>query len=368
MRYLLALPALAASAYWLLALIAALRHWFERPVPAGALPPVSILKPIHGRDPGLYDALRTHALQDYPEYEILFGFNRVDDPAFADVRRLIGEFPQVRMRSIKALTDAPNGKVGVLERLAAEARHPVLLVNDSDIAVGRDYLKRVVPPLAAPATSLVTCLYRASSPHFPGKFEALGISTDFAPGVLVSRLIGMSRFALGSTMVFRAAGLRAMGGFAAIRDHIADDYELGRRLSSLGGRVVLSHTVVETTLQGRRWRDVWAHQLRWARTIRRAQPSGYAGLVITNAALWAALAALAGLWQAAALALGVRMLAGLAVGVGILRDTQSLLLAPLIPLRDLWGLAVWAAGLAGDTVDWRGQRMRLSRGGRITPI
>lgn len=368
MIYLSALPALAASAYWLLALVAVIRRWFEPEPRAAVLPPISVLKPIHGRDPDLYRAIRSHVVQDYPEYEVLFGFNDPNDAGIQDVLRLISEFPDRSLRLIEAPNQAPNGKVGVLARLATEARYPLLLVNDSDITVASDYLRRVVAHLEDPRTGVVTCLYRARSQHLPGKFEALGIATDFAPGVLVSRLIGVARFALGSTMLFRAGDLRRIGGFDAIARHIADDYELGRRISELGYQVALSRTVVETALQGRSWGQVWRHQVRWARTIRCSQPAGYVGVIVTHATLWAMLAWVAGAWPAAMAAFGIRLLAGLAVGVGVLHDAQVALLAPLIPLRDLWGFAVWAAGLLGDTVEWRGQRLRLSRDGRITPV
>ncbi len=367
MSYIFAVPALASAAYWLLALVAALRRWYE-PAPDGFVPPISILKPMHGRDPGLYGALRSHALQQYPEYEILFGFNQPHDPGLEDVRRLMADFPERPIRLIEAINEAPNGKVGVLSRLAAEARYPVLLVNDSDITVEPDYLREIARPLADPSVGVVTCLYRAGSCHWPGRFEALGIATDFAPSVLVSRLLGISHFALGSTMLFRARDLERIGGFDSISTHIADDYELGKRIAALGYRIVLSRQVVETTLQGSAWREVWRHQVRWSRTIRRSQAAGYVGFVITHATFWALVAWAAGAWPAAAAAISIRLLAGISVSSRVLHDTHALLLTPLIPLRDLWGFAIWMAGLAGDTVEWRGKRMRLSRDGRITPI
>ncbi|MCC6859097.1 MAG: bacteriohopanetetrol glucosamine biosynthesis glycosyltransferase HpnI [Bryobacterales bacterium] len=368
MTWLLALPAVAASCYYLLALAAVLRS--RKPaacVPAKATPPVSILKPLRGRDPGLYDALRSHAAQDYPEFEILFGVSDPSDAALEDVRRLIREFPRVPMRVVAAGREAPNGKVGVLIHLAREARHPLLLVNDSDITVPADYLRSVIPHLEDPAAGMVTCLYRARAAAWPGRFEALGISTDFAPSVLVSRLIGKVDFGLGATLAFRNVQLQAIGGFEALAEHIADDYELGRRIARLGYRVVLSPTVVETRLPGATWGEIWRHQVRWARTIRRAH-AGYAGLVITNATFWSLAALAAGAWPLALAAFALRMAVGLAAGLVILSDREVLRLAPLIPLRDLWALAVWAAGLFGRTVEWRGEIMRLTPDGRILPL
>lgn len=256
MRWLAALPALAAAGYWLLALAAGIRRLFECDPAPGFSPPLSLLKPVHGREPGLYEALASHAVQQYPEYEILFGLNQPGDPAFEDVRRVAGEFPLRRIRVFATPVTTPNGKAGVLARLAATATGEVLLVNDSDIRVEPDYLARVVAPLAEPGNGVVTCLYRARARHWPARIEALGIATDFAPSVLVSRLLGINRFALGSTMVFRASELRAIGGFEAVAGHIADDYEVGRRIAEAGFRVVLSKVVVETGLQGRNWGDV----------------------------------------------------------------------------------------------------------------
>ncbi len=367
MRFLLAVPALCAAGYWLLALVAICLRLRRKPyTTAASMPPVSILKPIHGCDPGLLDAIRSHATQDYPQFEILFGFNDPGDPAMTDVQRLAREWPE-RIRVVEAPNTAPNGKVGVLARLAAEARYPLFLVNDSDITVEPDYLRRIVAGLDNPRVGMVTCLYRAQSVHWPGRVEALGIATDFAPSVLVSRLLGLTRFALGASMLFRRRELERIGGFQALAGHIADDYELGLRIANLGYQVALSEVVVETALEGHSWRAVWRHQVRWARTIRRSQPAGYVGTVITQATLWSLVAATAGYPVAAWAALGLRLAAGLAVTI-VLRDFPALSIAPLMPLRDLFGSAIWAAGLAGDIVDWRGQRMRLTRDGRIAPL
>src|SRR5208282_5852983 len=145
--------------------------------------------------------------------------------------------------------------------LARVARHPVLVINDSDIVVERDYLRRVVAPLERPKIGLVTCLYRATGASWPARWEALGIATDFAAGMLVARAIGIAEFALGSTMALRAADLERIGGFAAIGDYLADDYQLGRHITELGYRIVLARAVVETRLSGETWTDVWRHQL-----------------------------------------------------------------------------------------------------------
>ena len=362
----LAIPAIAAAVYYCLVIVAAAR-WRPARVTgtAHSLPPLSILKPVHGRDPRFYEAILSHAAQDYPEFEILFGVNTPDDPALQDIVRLQGAFPALRIEIAIVPTPAPNAKVGVLEELARRARYSVLLVNDSDIAVEPGYLRAVTAPLDAPGVGLVTCLYRAGAESWASRFEALGIATEFAPSVLVARLLGVAEFALGSTMVFRAETLRRIGGFAAIANYLADDYQLGRRIAQLGLRIEFARVVVETDLGGGSWTQVWRHQLRWSRTIRVSRSSGYYGYVVTHATLWGLVALGAHQWQAGVLALGVRVVAGVWVGAGILGDRKVRRDFWLIPLRDLFGFAVWAAGIFGDTVHWRDRQLKLRPDGRI---
>jgi len=365
----------AAAAYQLLALAAAVRRMAaqrkatrERCARPEPLPAVSILKAVHGLDPQFCEAIRSHAAQDYPEFEILFGVSDPQDPAISAIERLRTEFPLLPIRLVRSRTVAPNRKVGVLADLAAEARHSVLLVNDSDILVPPDYLRRTVAPLSNPGVGMVTCLYRARAESLAARFEATGIATDFAPSVLVAPLVGVSEFALGSTMVFRASDLAAIGGFAAIADYIADDYQLSRRISALGRRVVLSECVVETSVPEAGWTGMWRHQLRWARTIRLSRGDGYAGLPLTNATLWALALAAAGQWVVAAVLLGLRVTAGMVTAVGVLGDWRAIAGAWMIPFRDLFGLAIWAGGLFGSEVVWRDARLTLVREGKIVRV
>ena len=358
--------AVLAGAYQVCAIVACLL--FRRQGPgargqgpgAGGQEPVSILKPIRGLDPGFRDAIRSHTVL-HGDYELLCGVRDPDDPATAVLR----EFPGVRV--IQCHTKAPNGKVGALIDLAAAARHPLIVVNDSDIRVPPDYLERVTAPLRDPQVGLVTCLYRSVGDTFAARFEGLGVSTDFAPSTLVARLVGVNEFALGSTLAFRRSDLDRIGGFAALANYLADDYQLGHRIHALGLRCVLSDVVVETHLGGS-WRQVWQHQVRWARTIRATRFIGYLGLPLTNATMWAAVAAAFGRWELAAPLLAVRLLMAFMSGWLVMRSRDVLgswLL--LIPARDLFAFAVWCAGLLGNTVIWRGERLRLDRQGRISP-
>ena len=355
---------LAAAAYQAIALAATVRHRARRPEVASSYPPVSILKPIRGLDPKLYDAIRSHALQDYPDFEILCGVASLEDPAVKELERLRSEFPDLRIRLIHSTTTAPNGKVAVLMDLASRSESLILVVNDSDISVPPDYLRTVVSPLQNPSVGLVTCLYRASATEFPARFEALGVATDFVPGVLVAPLFGVNEFALGSTLAFRRSDLDRIGGFASIADYLADDYQLGAHLRRLGLTVHLSKLVVETRLSGASWGEVWQHQLRWARTIRVSRPFGYLGIAITNATVWAICGAFSGLYGHALALMALRVASGLAAAM-VLRDRQAIRRWYLMPVRDLFGFAVWVVGLFGHEVQWRDSRLVLDQTGRI---
>jgi ceramide glucosyltransferase len=358
-----AVPALAGGAYFTLALVAALQS--RRPVTSTYAPPVSILKPVRGRDPRFYEALVSHAAQDYPEFEIIFGVKDLIDPALVDIGRLIAAYPTIPIRVVREAPETPNGKVGVLIALADAARYPFLLVNDSDILVEPSYLRTVMARLEDPRTGLVTCLYRGRGQSFPAWFEALGIATEFMPSVLVARLIGVAEFALGSTMAFRAEHLRRIGGFAAIADYLADDYQLGARIHGLGLQIVFADTVVETNLGNGSWADVWKHQVRWSRTIRVSRGGGYLGAVITHTTFWCLVAALAGKGWIALGCLAIRIAAGMVTARKVLKFDAAWW---LVPLRDLWGFAVWCAGLFGSTVEWRNQKLKLCSDGRIERV
>jgi len=366
MIWLLGFACAVAFGYQLTALLASIRQMMRQDPRPASLPPISILKPVRGLDPGFAEAILSHVNQDYPEYEILFGVPDPADPCIPLIQSLQRSHPERAIHLHLTPNSAPNGKVGTLEELARHARYPVLLVNDSDIRVPGGYLRSVIAPLEDPDVGVVTCLYRASARRLPGIWEALGIATDFAPSTLVAPFVGVKEFGLGSTLVFRRRDLDRIGGFSALVDFIADDYQLARRITELGLRVHLSTTIVETFLQGDSWAGVWAHQLRWHRTIRVSR-GAYIGLPVTQASLWAVVASLAGQPWWGAVLLGTRYAMALAAGWGVLRSRLVLCYFFLIPFRDLWGSAIWLAGLFGSTVVWRGRRLRLLSDGRILP-
>ena len=338
-------------AYQLFAILACL--WRKNP-PAPFSTPTSILKPVSGAGGNLREALASHSQLDC---ELLCGVPSLDDPAVAIIR----EFPKARL--VVSSTKTPNAKVGVLIDLVNAASHDTIIVNDSDICVPPDYL-RVTAPLADPQVGLVTCLYRAKGDTFPARFEALGVATDFAPSTLVARLVGVDEFAMGSTLAFRKDDLKKIGGFESFADFLADDYQLGHRIHSLGLKCVLSDVIVETHLGGS-WKEVWDHQVRWARTIRVSKFYGYLGLPVTFATLWALVC---GRWPVAIAILLIRMLMAIEAGWFRMRSKDVPRLFFLIPVRDLFGVAVWFAGLFGNTVFWRGRKLRLDREGRIIMV
>jgi ceramide glucosyltransferase len=334
------------------------------------LPPVSILKPLKGTDPEMCESFRSHCLQDYPEYEILFGVSDMNDPAAALVQKLQLEFPARPIRLVLCETRiGVNGKVSALAQLAREAKHEILLMDDSDIRVATDYLRTVVAELQKQNVGLVTCLYRGIPAHTIGsRLEALGISTDFVPGVLVARLVeGGLHFGLGSTLALRREHLNAIGGFEAIADYLADDYELGKRIAERGLKVQLSTQVVETFLPAYSFSEFWSHQLRWARTIRVSRPGGYAGLLITYTLPWAILSVVLARGAPWSLflfvaALALRSVTALVTSVSVLRDNQAASGFWFLPHRDLLAPIVWLGGLFGRKIVWRGEQFRLKKG------
>jgi ceramide glucosyltransferase len=240
----------------------------------------------------------------------------------------------------------------------------VVLIADADIRVPRDYLRRVVAPLTEPDVGLVTCAYRASASSIAGRFEALGVSTDFAPSAFVAPFVGIDEFALGATICVRREDLDRIGGISSVGDYLADDYQIGRRIHNLGLKCVLSDVIVETHLGSPNWGDVWRHQVRWARTIRLSR-SAYAGLPITHAGTWALLAAVSGRWWLAGLLLGLRYLMAVTAGWFVVRDREVLRFWWLVPVRDWFASVVWVAGMFGRTVEWGGEKLVLDAEGRI---
>ncbi len=383
--YFFALLALCGLGYLALSLWSELRYLRRRRAalakPLGSFtPPVSILKPLRGSDRQMYESFRSHCLQDYPRYEIIFGVNDADDPAVADVQQLQREFPTHDLRlAICPEPMAGNRKVCNLVQMMKEAKYDHFIINDSDIRVERDYLRRIVAPMEAAPMSpapmadarvgMVTALYRAEAGRsLASRMEAVTIATDFVGGVLCAvEIEGGLHFGLGSTLAFPREAVEAIGGLKVLVDYLADDHELGRMIAEAGYRVALSESVVETFLPDYGWRAMFQHQLRWARTIRDLRKWGYIGVLMTFGLPWAMLAAVCACgaaWSLALLAVvaAARFASAATLCGPVLHDRQTMRDLWLVPARDVVGLAIWFASFGGDTIVWRGERFHLKDG------
>jgi ceramide glucosyltransferase len=332
----------------------------------GPMPAVTLLKPLHGVEPGLADNLASFARQDYPApVQILCGVQDPDDPALAVVETLQRQGLALET-VVDPLQHGANRKVGNLVNTMAAARHPVLVVADSDMRVPHDYLRRIVSELAGPRIGLVTCLYRGVPTVGPWSvLAAAGINYHFLPNVLAGGLLGAAPGCFGSTMALRRETLERLGGFAALADRLADDYALGAEVRALGLEVLTSRLVIDHLSHEASAASLWAHELRWARTIRLLSPWGHAGTLVTHAIpgalLFAALAPAAPLaWALLAAALLARL--GLAAAVdGALGIRPRAW--PVVVARDLLSFAVFLGSLLGRGVLWRGRRYRVGRDG-----
>ena len=371
--------------YCLLGLAAARR--LREEARSALTPPfvASLLKPLLGSERNLEQNLESFFQQDYPDYEILFGVSREDDPALEIVERLRRKYPERDVQVvIAAASPYPNAKVYSMQRMARVARGQVLVISDSDVSVTPDYLRAVISGFADRQTGVVTCLYRG----VPGaslwsRLEALGMSTRFMPGILAAwaledRKSTGIQFALGPTMAIRRECLRAIGGFSAMANYLADDFVLGKWAAKHGFRVVLSPYVLNHHVLGESFAATFRHQLRWARSTRSSRPLGYIGELFTHPTALAAMVAVWGLTRAGmpislaaailAVTLALRWSVSYEVGCGVLHDSEIRRSWWLIPLGDLLGFAIWLCGFTGRKIYWRGIAYRVGSDGRFEPL
>jgi ceramide glucosyltransferase len=373
-RELVMLTACVPLLYYVLACLAAFRFLSRKRARTtrSHTPPASILKPVRGVDFASYENFRSFCLQDYPEYEILFCVNNLEDKAVPLIRRLITEFPE---RNIRLLSNAPqlgsNGKVNNLAMLAREARYELLVQSDGDVRVGRNYLREMAAPFEGAETGVVSCFYRGiAEENFWAEIEALGVATDFSAGVLVADWMEGITFALGASVATTKTWLKKIGGYEALASVLADDYEIGNRVAKAGGRVMLSQEVVATMYPALSFAKFWEHQARWARTVRLCRPTSYAALLFTHGLPWT----IAGALLSPSISVGaaflgwylvLRLMLAWTVGVWGIQDETTRRKSWLIPLRDAIYFAVWLESFFSNRITWGESKFRLTRSGEM---
>jgi ceramide glucosyltransferase len=334
-------------------------------------PALTILKPMCGLDWEAEENLASFCQQDYPEYQIIFAVRDRHDPAIVVIEKIIHQFPNIDIQLV--VSDriiGANLKVSNLANALTAAKHEILLLADSDIRVGKDYLQRVIQPLKDDKVGVVTCLYRSLAEGWVTSLEALSIATSFHPSVLVSNQLEEIKFAFGSTIVIRKQALAAIGGFNAIADYLADDFQLGYLPAQAGYQVVLSNYIVDHILATSSLTDVIQRQIRWLRCIRVSRPWGYLGLLFTYGTVTSLLLLLVTRgsilgWTSLAITWSVRLVMAWVVGVQVFNDPVTKQNFWLIPLRDLMHFAIWCYGFFGKEIIWRGQQLRLTQGGKL---
>lgn len=367
---------LAANVYYLLSVIAGFRFFSKpRATEFQELRPVSIMVPLHGADFKAYQNYAMLCRQDYPGYQIVFGVRDSGDSSIPIVEKLIADFPERDITLV--ISDnviGQNLKVSNLQNMLARVKHEQLVILDSDILVTRDYLRNVLAPLADSRVGLVTCLYRAAeAPDVASKLEAVGITSEFAAGVLMARMLEGVKFALGSTMATTRTMLEAIGGFHALADYLADDFMLGNLIARDGYEVRLSHHVVETAMRPIGFSGMLRHQTRWARSTRISRPMGYLGLILTYGTALALLnVAVDGASKFSLMLLAttlvMRLTMGWTIGVHWLEDKILKKYFWLVPVRDLLSFLVWCLSWVGKRVEWRGRLFEVARDGKMIQV
>nr|WP_237741506.1 bacteriohopanetetrol glucosamine biosynthesis glycosyltransferase HpnI [Anabaena sp. PCC 7108] len=344
---------------------------FSYPVNPEFHPPLTILKPLCGLDAETYTNLASFCQQYYPQYQIVFGVRDFIDPCIEIIEKLIQQFPNVDISLV--VNDeimGTNLKVSNLANAFTTAKHDILVIADSDIRVDKNYLQQIIQPLRDPGVGVVTCLYRSLAQGWVARLDAIGTATDFHAGVLVSNQLEGIKFALGSTIVIRQQVLEKIGGFEAIADYLADDFQLGHLSAQAGYQVLLSNYIVDHVLDTSSLKDTIKRQIRWARCIRVSRPWGYLGLVFTYGTVFSLLLLITSggsifAWTTLVITWGMRLVMAWVVGVKVLHDPVAKKFLWLIPFRDLLHFFIWCYSFFGSTIEWRKQRMKLTHEGKL---
>lgn len=338
---------------------------------------LTLLKPLHGSEPGLEAHLATFFQQDYPAYEVLFCARSADDAGLETARRVAARYPHIPIKilSTGGRPDYINDKAISMELMEREAFHDILVISDSDVRVTPGYLRAVALPFADPRVGAMTCPYRGVAPDggLWARLEAVGMSVEMTSGVLVARNLEGMQFVLGPTMAFRRETIRRMGGFSVTADYCSDDFVLGNETFKLGQTVILSHHAIDHIVLNSSFASSIAHQVRWMKSTRFSRPKGHFGTSLTFSLPfgilgWAALALLGNPWLGLALfawSVATRLALSVAVGRCVVRDKSWFGLLVLYPIRDFMGFCFWAASYAGRRILWRGQTYELLPGGKM---
>lgn len=362
---------LTGSLVYCVLIVVATRRFLSTTLPNSAnQPPISILKPLCGHDDGLEENLRSFMTQDYPEYEVLFGVHRPDDPAVGVAEKIITEF-NGRVSAHLVITGEspiPNAKAFSLNRLVREANYGVLVMSDSDVRVTPSLLSHLAQELQDDHVGLISCPYLA----VPGKslwsrLEAIGMNTELLGGVMVARMIEGMRFALGCTIAVRRSVLEDMGGFGYLQEFLAEDFVIGQRAAQLGHGVLFSSYVIEHRIGSQDMMHNLGHRMRWARSTRRSRPLGYWGQIFTYPLPLALLlcAAYPAAWPVLFLTMILRGAAALATARNIVHDPVTQEQWWLLPVQDVIGFLIWISGFVGDKIVWRNRKCTVLRDGRL---
>jgi ceramide glucosyltransferase len=344
--------------------------------PPGFTPPLTLLKPLHGAEPGLEAHLASFFEQDYPQYEILFCARSAEDAGLETARRVARRYPRIPSKFLS--TGEPpyiNAKVRSMELMEEAAAHDILVISDSDVRVMPDYLRAVALPFADMRVGGITCPYRgvAAEGGLWARLEAVGMSVEMTAGVLVARMMEGMQFTLGPTMAFRRETVRRMGGFCVTADYCADDFVLGNETFKLGQTVVLSHHAIDHMVINASLVQSLKHQVRWMKSTRFSRPKGHFGTALTFSVPFGLLGLAAGIamghwgWGLGLLAWSVatRLALSIAVGNLVVRDKSWFGLLVLYPIRDLMGFCFWAASYTSNRILWRGRVFQLLPGGKM---
>jgi ceramide glucosyltransferase len=356
----------------------ALRKRREQRAPQDFLPPVSVLKPLHGAEPDLEENLRLFFELDYPEFELVFCARHAEDEGLRIAQRIAERYPKVRARFLTCGEPRfPNAKMWSMAALAEAARYETIVTSDADARVTPDYLRRCVQELADPRRGLASCLYVGRTHGgLAAQLDAVGKSVEMSGGIFVADMVeGGTRFALGVTMILRREAFAKAGGYEDLGQYYAEDFVLGQRLAAQGIGVRMANYVVRLMVLPQGLRASFRDQLRWMKSTRRSRPAGHAGTGLTYAVpfgllglVWGLAAGHAWLGLLWLLATCVNRWVMAAVVLWALEDEQAAIPTIIYPLRDLLGFAVWVASYMGDKMQYHGGRYSLGVGGRFEPV